>query len=167
MVRRGFYVCVGFVILLLSFRLQNCFAIDRTTADQALNDAANTLASCYVAVADAERAGANVSDLKVRLGLAGGLLSEAYNAYRLGEYDAAYSYATNCSSSINNIVSNATDSKQKAEAAYENDLFSSSAVSSVGLSLLFVFSLFGWRLLKNRYFRRVLKMKPELGGEAQ
>ena len=98
--------------------------------------------------------------------MAGELLAKAYNAYRLGEYDAAYSYAINCSSSISGIVSKATDLKQKAETAYDNGLFYTAAVSSLALSLLFLFSLFGWRFLKNRYFRRVLKMKPELGGKA-
>jgi len=94
--------------------------------------------------------------------LAGELLAKAYNAYRLGEYDAAYSYASNCSSSISEIVSNATDLKQKAETAYDNRLFYTAAVSILALSLLFVLSLFGWRFLKEQYLKRVLGMKPEV-----
>ena len=162
MVRREFYACIAFLVLLLSFPLQNCFGIDRIVVDQALSGAENALASCYVAVADAERAGANASDLTFRLNLAGELLAKAYNAYRLGEYDAAYSYASNCSSSISEIVSNATDLKQKAETAYDNRLFYTAAVSILALSLLFVLSLFGWRFLKEQYLKRVLGMKPEV-----
>jgi len=33
---------------------------------------------------------------------------------------------------------------------------------SVGLSVLLILSLFGWRFLKEQYLKRVLGMKPEV-----
>jgi len=161
------FLCFVLFFLVFSWFVQACFAVDKVDADGALIDAENVLASAYVAVAEAKRAGANVSELLVKLDFAGTLLADAYNAYRLGDYDEAYLYATNCSGKVNGIVSEAASLKLEAENAYSEKLFSTEVLSSVGLCLLFVLSLFGWRFLKKKYLKRVLEMKPEMEAEAK
>jgi hypothetical protein len=52
--------------------------------------------------------------------------------------------------------------KLEAEKTRSERLFFTASLSSIGLSALFVASLFGWRLLKRKYVKRVLGMKPEV-----
>jgi len=154
--------CFFLSFLMISFFIQSCSAIDQSVADEALVNAENVLASAYVAVAESENAGANISELLMRLGVAGSLLAEANNSYRVGNYDRAYLYAINCSDTVSGIVVEALILKSEAEELYNRNLFLAGAFSSFSLSVLLVLSLFGWRFLKNRYLKRVLGMKPEV-----
>jgi hypothetical protein len=161
--RKLCFVCFIAFILLFGGLIQICFAIDRIDAADSLAKAENDLASAYVATAEAERAGSNISELLVKLESAGALLASAYNFYTVGDYGEAYLYATNCSDRVDGIVSEAAGLKLEAEDAYRENLFVMATLSSAGLSMLFVLSLFAWRFLKNRYVKRVLEMKPEVG----
>ena len=140
-----------------------CFAVSKTEAEEALNVAENGLSQAYVAVAEAESAGANISGLQVKLNDAGALLATARSAYGAGNYDAAYSFALSSSGLTSNMAVEASSLKSDAEKAYSDQLFVTAALSSIGLSVLFVLGLFCWRFLKKRYFKHVLKLKPEFG----
>jgi len=148
--------------ILLSGFSRVCLAVDKTDAEKALDDAENALASAYLAAVEAENAGANVSRLNLKLRIAGECLANANNAFRLGNYEVAYAYASNCTKIVEDLVYEAETLKEEAMKSREERLFVSAACSSVGLSFLFVFSLFGWRHLKAFYVKRVLKMKPEV-----
>jgi len=157
----------GLAIFVLAFLLFAYFtraslAITPSEAYEALTNAEENLASSYVYVAEAEHAGANISELLTRLVYAGELLAEAKNSYSIGDYERAYSLAINCSSTVNDVASEASDLKLKAEEAYDERLMFTAGISSAGLSVLFVLSLFAWRFLRKRYVERVLKMKPTL-----
>jgi hypothetical protein len=156
----NFLVAFILATLLLGYFAHACFAVSPTDAEEALRNAEENLASAYVHVAEAERAGADISELLARLVYADGLLAEAKNSYSTGDYEKAYSLAINCSSTVNNIASEASDLKLKAEEAYGERLMFTAGISSVGLSVLFVLSLFVWRSLRKWYVGRVLKMKP-------
>jgi hypothetical protein len=162
MVNRKILICYVTFTLALALFTHSCLAVDRRSAEEALANAESDLASAYGAVAEAERAGANVSELFDKLRLAGDLLAEANNTCRLGDYDVAYSYAINCSDTVEGIASQALDMKLEAEKTCSERLFFTAALSSIGLSALFVVSLFGWRFFKRKYVRRVLGMKPEV-----
>lgn len=140
-------------------------ATDRHGAQKALSDAENVVASAYLAVVEAEKAGANVSELISKLEVAADWLAEANNAFRLGDYDEAYDFAVNCVKALEGVAYEAEVLMEEAQRSRSERLFLSAAYSGVGLSLLFVFSLFGWRYLKRFYVKRVLKMKPEVIGE--
>lgn len=162
MVKCKILICFVVFVLFFSWFVQVCFA-DADEAEEALIDAEEGLASAYVVVAEAEDAGANVSELVVKLEFAGALLAEAYNSNRTGDYDEAYSLAVDCSECVNGVVDEALGLKLEAENVYRGRLFVTAAVSSAALCVFFVLSLFGWRFLKGRYFKRVLGMKPEVG----
>lgn len=161
MVNRKILTYYVTLTLALALFTHTCLAVDRRSTE-ALANAESDLASAYGAVAEAERAGANVSGLLDKLRLAGDLLAEANNTCRLGDYDGAYSYATNCSDTVEGIASQALYMKLEAEKTRSERLFFTASLSSIGLSALFVASLFGWRLLKRKYVKRVLGMKPEV-----
>ena len=162
MVKRKSFACFVVFILMFFWFVHVCFAVDKAAVDGALVDAENDLVSAYVAVGEAEKAGANVSELLVKLRFAGALLGQACNANRTGDYDKAYSFAVNCSESVDGMVDEALGLKLEAENAYSGRLFMTTAVSSVALCVFFVLGLFGWRFLKKKYVERVLGMKPKV-----
>jgi len=151
-------------VLMISVTTQMCFAVDEVEARGLISQAEHDLISAYAAVAAAKDAGANVSALIVRLDEAGGLLARASGLLGVGDYGNASLLAVQCSFTVLGVVDAAETLKVEAEARSRDSFFMSAAVSSVGLSVLFVLSLLGWNFFKKRFFRQVLDMKPEVGG---
>lgn len=156
------FVVFVLAMLLVASVTHACFAFSSDEAREAIRNAENGLDSAYISVNEAERAGADISELLTKLVYAGDLLAEANNFYRMGNYEMAFYLACNCSEVSQGVNSEAQFLKLKAEEAYNERLLFTAGISSVGLSLLFVLSLFGWRFLRRWYVRRVLKMKPEV-----
>ncbi len=150
------------VFLMLSLS-KCCLALgyDSGQASSIIAEADNSVKATFAAVAEAEEAGANVSSLVARLDEAGTALSEANVAFRLGDYENASLFAEQCLGLMEGMGSEAKALKTSAEVARQNQLVLTTAFSSVGLSVLFVAGLFGWRFVKARFLRRALKMKPE------
>ena len=135
--------------------------MDIRQADASLNEAENSLTSAYNAVARADRAGANVTDLVNKLNVAAALLAKAYGLSQSGNYDQAISYSIKSSQDTSEVQTEAESRQSVAQNAQNGRLFLSSAVSSVGLSVLFFSSLFLWRFMKRRYRKRILQLRPE------
>jgi hypothetical protein len=159
---RGVAVCLIVAVLLAVWLVPACFAVDAVEASGAISQAERDLGSAYAVVAEAEGAGADVSVLLNKLGSAGDFLSEAYAAFRTGDYADASALAMECSHAIEGVADDAARLKTDAEAARSNRLLFAVVESSVGLVLLVVFGFLGWKLLKQRYFRRALDMKPQV-----
>lgn len=162
--RRGFAVCLTVSILLVVWFVPICFAVDDIEASSAIIEAERDLGSAYALVAEAEGSGANVSVLLRRLGSAGDFLSEAYFAFRAGDYGNASLLTIECKHVIEGVAGEATDLKAEAEKTYSNSVLLTASGSAVGLVLLLLLGFFGWKFLKRRYFRRVLNMKPQVEG---
>jgi hypothetical protein len=158
------FIIIVFAMLIISlFNFSRvCYSLDKADAETALKDAESAVVSAYLAVVEAENAGANVSQVNAKLCIASECLANASNAFRLGNYEAAYDYAAKCIEIVEGLVYEAETLKEEALKSREERLFVSAACSSVGLSFLFVFSLFGWRHLKAFYVKRIFKMKPEV-----
>jgi hypothetical protein len=159
---RGFAVCLIVAVLFAVWLVPACFAVDAAEASGAIDQAERDLGSAYVAVAEAEGAGAGVSTLLSELGSAADFLSEAYVAFRAGDYENARVLAVDCGNAVKGIAGDATLLKTDAERADRENFFFSVAESTVGLILLLVFGVAGWEMLKRRYLRRVLDMKPQV-----
>jgi hypothetical protein len=152
-------ICLIVLMLLAAWFVPACFAVDAVEANAAIGQAERDLGSAYVAVAEAEGAGADVSVLLNKLEGAGDFLSEAYSAFRVGDYENASVLAMECSNAVEGVAGDAARLKTDAES---DRLLLSSVGSSVGLVLLLVFGFLGWKLLKRRYFKRTLDMKPQM-----
>jgi hypothetical protein len=140
-----------------------CHALGAAEAEDAIGKAERDLGSAYVAVSEAEGAGGDISFLVAKLNGAGELLAEAHVAFRAGDYESAISLAVECSRALDGVVGDAARLKAEAEEAHGDMVFRAACLSGVGLGLFLVLVLVGWQLLKKRYARRVLDMKPEVG----
>jgi hypothetical protein len=159
---RSVATCLIMLMLFAILCVPGCFAVDAAEASNTITQAESDLDSAYVAVAEAEGAGADVSALLSKLGGAGDFLSAAYAAFRTGNYSGADSLAMDCSSALEGVVRDSADLKAEAEAARGNGLVFNVVISLVGLVLLGVLGFWGWKLLKQRYFKQILDMKPQV-----
>lgn len=145
--------------------LSGCFSAygsGQTEASGKMADADHAIMNAFGAVVEAEKAKANVTDLVLRLDSAGALLAKAETAFRVGDYGNATVWAQQSLEQVQGVESEAQSLKSDAEIAGQNQLIITGAFSSIGVVLLLAVGLFGWRYLKNRFVRNVMKMKPEV-----
>lgn len=141
-----------------------CFGVGRDEADLAIGVAEADVAAGFVAVAEAEEAGAGVSGLVERLVAAGELLADAYAAFRAEDYEAAGLLAEECRVAVDGVVGEAEGLRDQAKVAYRDTLFWTLLGSSVGLGVFLVLSFIVWGFVRKRFVGRVLELKPEVGG---
>jgi hypothetical protein len=136
-------------------------------ASSAIDEADNALRMAFEAVLEAERAGANVSDLIVKLDEAGGLLAEAENAYRIGNFSEAVSKADKCSMLADGVVGEALSLKSSALADAQKAVLQTLTFSWVGGVAFLAVLFFVWGWFKRVYAKKLLKMKPEVASDAE
>jgi hypothetical protein len=137
-------------------------AVDEDEAAQGLADAEEALVSAYGTVLEADEAGANVSSLLVRLNVGGGYLAEGYNWYRLGVFENASGYAGLCREVLSGVSGEAVGLRNEAEVLMREDSLVRVFGSAVGVGIILVVGFVVWRVFRRRYFRRALKLKPEV-----
>jgi len=144
------------------FLIATAKGISENEATLASNDADGTVVSAYLATLKAEEAGANVSGLLIQLDEAGGFLARAHMAYRSGNFDETIHFA-NLSKNIGEEVQNAADRLEILALSEGHQRLLFTMIGSIACVILTVLgSFWGWRIFKRRYFKRVLKMKPEV-----
>jgi len=131
-------------------------------ASLVISEANNKLKMAFEAVLEAEKAGANVSDLIIQLNSAGALLAEAENAYRVGVFSEAVSKAEECSMLADGVMGEASQLRESAivnaqTAFWHNLIFSIFG----GAAFLFVI-FFVWDWFRRVYMKRIVNMKPEV-----
>ena len=152
------------IILMLSVCL---LSVQHTTAqtDQAASklQAANTaINQAFNAVLDAEKAGANVTDLLPQLSYAQGVLANAENSYRTGAFTKASIQADNVLPIVEKVTVSAQNSEQTALDSGQNAFWSTIAFTVIG-AIVFVLALFlVWRWFKRSYIKNLSDAKPEL-----
>ncbi|MEM3666775.1 MAG: hypothetical protein QW222_06820 [Candidatus Bathyarchaeia archaeon] len=115
----------------------------------------------FVAVCDAEKAGANVSSLVGKLNEAEKLLAEAEIAYRNGDLDGAVSKADACHAIANGVFVDALDLKNLALIDGRVRFSNTVIFSLIGVVVFVAGLISAWMLFKSFYYRKMLKMKPE------
>jgi hypothetical protein len=131
-------------------------------ATATISEAEQAITVGFEAVLDAERAGANVSGLLVKLNEGAELLSAARMAFEDGDYDEAALLSGLSSEAGAQVESDALILKVEADNAAVNR-FRLYLVSSAVAMVIVVFATFlGYRFLKKRHSEHVLKMKPEI-----
>jgi len=125
---------------------------------QAANTAVN---QAFNAVLDAEKAGANVTDLLVQLNDAAGVLAQAENSYRTGDSNTATAQADSVLPIAQEVTASAQDAKQTALVSGQNAFWSTITFTVIG-AFVFVLALFlVWRWLKRSYINRLSEAKAE------
>ena len=121
----------------------------------------------FNATLDAERAGANVSGLILRLNEAGDTLGEAENALRNGDSSGAEDNASLCISIAESVSSDAivlkTSALVEAQTVFWNDL----TFSVVGIEVFVIVLALVWAWFKRRYTKKMLGLKLEVASDVK
>jgi hypothetical protein len=139
------FVLAGFIFTFPTFGVAN-----QEAAFSKISEAEDALLAAYGAVLEAERAGANISRLLIRLNEAGAFLSRAKLAYGTEDFDSAVHFADQSLTKLNGSVTEANRLKWSAEHAGYWDFLVNFAGSGVGALSIFVVSLVVWTALKRR-----------------
>jgi hypothetical protein len=157
---------IVFIFLALTFIagcIPACSGVDVVEATEAIDQADLSVNTAFAAVADAYDAGAGVQGLLEKLEVASDFLSEAHIAFRSGDYQTAYSLALKCEDSVEDLNTEAELLMVSVYAEKNNLKIWTVVGSCIGLILLIVLGIIGWRFLKEHYYGRVFEMKPTIG----
>ncbi len=157
------------MLFFLSFG--SCFFSERdvfaqTDQTPSTLQAANlAVSNAFSAVLDAEKAGANVTDLIAQLNNASGILAGAENSYRSGDSNTAAAQADSVLPIAQQVTVAAQNAKQTATVSGQNAFWSTIAFTVIG-SIVFVLALFlVWRWFKRRYTNNLSQAKPEVNSQ--
>jgi hypothetical protein len=144
----------------ISYRSRFAKGADEASGSVENADVAVRLA--FNATLDAERAGANVSSLIVKLNEAGGLLTEAEVALTNGNSSEASTKAGQCVEIAESVKSDAEVLRAPALDEAQTIFWTYFTISVVG-GAVFVFVLaLVWRRFKHSHVGKVFGMKPEV-----
>lgn len=155
------------VLLLLfvfsSFFLLGALAAEtEETALSAIGSAESVMESAFEMVLEAEGAGADVSGLLEELDDGAEALSKAHMFYRVGRYDDAVYFADLCYGLVDGIETRAGELQVAATVQRRYDLYLTSLSSIIAVGFVCGGGFFGWRHFRERYRRKILKMRPEV-----
>jgi hypothetical protein len=125
-------------------------------------DADVAVRQAFNATLNAERTGANVSSLILRLNEAGGILVEAEIALGNGSSSEAASDATQCVGIAQSVKSDADALKASALDEAQTLLWTYLTFSVVGVAVFVVVLVLVWRRFKRGYVGNTLGMRPEV-----
>ncbi|UCH70543.1 MAG: hypothetical protein JSV29_00740 [Candidatus Bathyarchaeota archaeon] len=151
----------------LVFTLSSILAVSASTSNlqdafSVVLEAEQLIVQAYEAVLDAERVGADVSGLLVRLNNASELLSEACMAFEAGDFEEAIRFSGLACGVGREVVDDAEKLEVEAGYAGANRFVWSLAGSVVGVALVVCASFWVYRGFKRRYYARLLKSRPRV-----
>jgi hypothetical protein len=117
----------------------------------AVDGAQAQIITCYGAVAEAESAGGNVTELAGVLDEAGVLLSRARVALKNGEYDLAVEFSSSCTGMLAGFTDRAVTLRDSAAQERSLDLMVNVDGSIVGAVAVVVAGWILWVYLKRKY----------------
>jgi hypothetical protein len=151
-------------ILILSLCILSIYPVAAQT-DQAaskLQLAQTRVDQAFVAVLDAEKAGANITDLLVQLNIAQNILAQAENSNRIGEFNATVNYADTVIPLAQQVTGAAQNAKQTALVSSQNALLATIALTIIGTIIFILILLLVWRKFKQYYIKNLSEAKPEV-----
>jgi hypothetical protein len=151
---RGFLLLAAVVlVLMLSVAAVPVRVFAVATADEArlaIDGAQAQIITCYGAVAEAESAGGNVTELAGVLNDAGALLSLARVAFGRGEFDLALEFSLNCWGKLEGFTDGAVALRDSAARERSLDLMVNVDGSIVGAGAVVVAGWVLWVYLKRK-----------------
>jgi hypothetical protein len=136
---------------------------NQEVAASTISEAEESMARAYEAVLDAERVGADISGLLVRLNDAAALLSNAHMAFDVEDFEEATRFAESTSEVGYEVVDEAELLEIEANNAQVDKSWLFLVTSALGVSVVLVASLLGYEYFKRRYYQRLSKMRPRVG----
>lgn len=157
-----FFVFLVVLVFLVPNFAPESFASDNDSANSAIEQAEDVMASAYEAVLEVEQVGADVSGLLDRLNIAMENLANAHIWLGLGDFENATRFANLCYSIGEEVGNEAHKLKIEAYGPHVTSLWVRTTVSIVSISGIILASFWGWYVFKRRYHKRMLRMKPEV-----
>ena len=151
-------------ILVLSLCILSVYpAVAQTDQTASKLQATNAaVEQAFNSVLDAEKAGANVTDLLAQLNVAEGVLAQAENKYRIGDSNKVAKDADAVLRIAQQVTASAQTTQGSVSASIQAAVFSTVAFSVEG-AVVFVFVLFlVWSWFKRRYIKSLSDAKPEV-----
>jgi hypothetical protein len=160
------YKPVAFALFIIVFGscLYSCpYALAQADQNRSKLETANlAIEGAFNSVLDAEKAGANVTNLLSQLNYAVNLMAQAENAFRVGDNNTAVNDADAVIPITQKVTSSAQTLKQSATVNSQN-AFWYTIVFTFTASLVFMLVVFlVWRWFKRRYIYGLLPAKPEV-----
>lgn len=146
-------------LLVFALLVSSSLAVAQS-ASLKIAEAENALRVAAKIVIEAEKVGANVSELVADLNRAADLLADAVTASANGNDGQATSLAENSKSLAENVSAEA--SELKSLYSQSNILLSTVAFSGLGILVFLGILAAIWIAFKRAYTRRMLKMRPEV-----
>lgn len=141
------------------------FSSEEAVAEESMSEAESVVVSAYRAVLEAEKVGANVTILLSQLNDAVSYLSKAYMSYRMGNLEDASHSANLCVDVGKEIEMEALGLRDEAEKESSRSLVNVLILSGIGVFSVLCVSAAGWGIFKKLYFKRILKLKPEVASD--
>ncbi|MEM3769682.1 MAG: hypothetical protein QXG76_00665 [Candidatus Bathyarchaeia archaeon] len=140
------------VVLLISTALfiSPAACSSQREAESRIQSVEEEVLNCYRAAYEAEKAGANVSELLHNLNEAGWLLSQAKHAYNCEDYDLAVYFANLSLTKLAGLVDKANGLRIDAEQTHFYDFMINFVGSAVGAVAILVVGYGVWVFLKRR-----------------
>jgi hypothetical protein len=139
-----------------------CALGEKDDALSKIEDAEKLICQAFEGVLEAEGAGANVSSLLVQLDSAGSFIDDARMRYRSGDFAGALQSANASIQSVEGFAEKVEQLKVSAANEYKERAFQIVATSGMGILVVILVTMACWLLIKRRYYRNVLNMKPEV-----
>jgi len=137
----------SFLVAIFCFSILSKFSTAEAIEMEAravITEAEVTVRDCYFAAVEAERAGANVTDLLAILNDAGMLLSKAQLAFEKRDFDSAVNYAEQSRTKLGDFVSKANVLKEAATQERHWDFMVNISGSTIGTVAIISVSLAVW-----------------------
>lgn len=161
--RLRFVSAMALLFVLSSILMFSVSALsNREITISSISEAEQSMAEAYEAVLDAERVGANVSSLLVRLNDGAGLLSEAHMAFEVGDFEEAVRFAELSSEVAWEVGGEAEWLEVEANTVGVSRSRWFILASFLGVSFVIVANLLGYEYFKRRYYRQLSKMRPRV-----
>jgi hypothetical protein len=123
-----------------------------------LQSANNAVGKAFEAVLDAEKAGANVSQLLVKLNTASELLSEAQNTYNSKNTANVVAILENANQIADQVNADAINLRNDSLIKSQSDIFFTLIFSIVGAIVFGISLILVWRKLKRDHVIKILDM---------
>ena len=132
--------------------------------DQAIAEARQTMLNCYEAAVKAEKSGANITELTVRLNRAENLFSKALLARKNEDYDLAAKLANDCIQELDGFIDRANELSANTANSRFWDFICNIVGSSIATIAIICIGFAAWSILKKRYSKGRLKVNPKKYG---